>query len=221
VFGLGRGEILEPQKKRSESDFSLKRKKLDDMKGLIAKKLMMSQDIAETGKVRAITIFQAVPNVIAQIKTAEKDGYFALALGVPKANENRKDFAKVAEFGFPDGEYKAGDKIDLGIFAVGDEVQVTGISKGKGFAGTIKRHNFSRGPMGHGHDHHRAPGSLGPMGIARVIKGRRMGGHMGATSVTTKNLEVVAIDQANNLIAISGCVPGANKQMVIIQSHGK
>lgn len=181
---------------------------------------MMGQSIAQDGKVKAITVLQAQPNIIKQIKTAEKDGYFAYVLGVPKSNTKRKGFAKLAEFRYPEGEHKAGDSITLDIFSVGNKVQVTGITKGKGFAGTIKRHNFSRGPMGHGHDHHRAPGSLGPMGIARVIKGRRMGGHMGATQVTTKNLEVVAVDATNNLIALAGNVPGANKQMVIIQTNG-
>lgn len=190
------------------------------MKGLLAKKLMMSQNIAADGKVLAITILQAVPNVIRQIKTADKDGYFALQLAVPKSNTKRRGFVKIAEFRYPKGEYKVGDAIGVDIFSVGDNVQVTGVTKGKGFAGTVKRHNFSRGPMGHGHDHHRAPGSLGPMGIARVVKGRRMGGHMGATQVTTKNLKVIAVDKDSNLIAISGAISGANKQMVIIKQNG-
>lgn len=190
------------------------------MKGLIAKKIMMGQSIAKDGKVQAVTILQAVPNVIKQIKTAEKDGYFALQLASvkPKAKGTRQMKAK--EFRFPDGEYKVGDNIGVDIFAVGDKIEVAGITKGKGFAGTVKRHNFSRGPMGHGHDHHRQPGSLGPMGIARVIKGRRMSGHMGSTQVTVKNLEVVAVDKKNNLIAVSGNIPGANKELVTIQHYG-
>jgi len=186
------------------------------MKGLLAQKLMMAQSIVADGKVQAVTILQAVPNVIKQIKTAEKDGYFALQLGTPKANV-KKGFDKISEFRFPEGEYKVGENVSVDIFAVGDTVQVSGVTKGKGFAGTIKRHNFSRGPMGHGHDHHRAPGSLGPMGIARVIKGRRMGGHMGSTQVTVNNLKVVAVDKENSLIAVAGCIPGANKQFVKIQ----
>lgn len=188
------------------------------MKGLLAKKLMMSQSIADTGKVEAITILQVVPNVIQQIKTAEKDGYFACVVGAAKSN-TKKGFAKMVEFRYPEGDYKVGDQITADIFEVGDQVQVTGITKGKGFAGTVKRHNFSRGPMGHGHDHHRAPGSLGPMGIARVIKGRRMGGHMGATKVTVKNLKIAAVDKENKLIAVTGNIPGANKQLVIVQKH--
>ncbi|MFA5009666.1 MAG: 50S ribosomal protein L3 [Patescibacteria group bacterium] len=189
------------------------------MKGLLAKKLMMSQSIAADGKVQPITILEVVPNVIRQIKTTETDGYFALQLAFPKINA-KKGFTKIAEFNYPEGEYKIGDSIAVDIFTVGDKVQATGVTKGKGFAGTIKRHNFSSGPSGHGHDHHRAPGSLGPMGIARVIKGRRMGGHMGATQITVKNLSVVAIDPSHNLIAISGAIPGANKQMVMITQNG-
>lgn len=179
----------------------------------------MGQSIAKDGKVQAITVLQATPNVVKQIKTADKDGYFALQLAFPKVNA-KKGFNKIAEFKFPEGEYKVGDNIDVDIFNVGDNIQVTGLTKGKGFAGTVKRHNFSRGPMGHGHDHHRAPGSLGPMGIARVIKGRRMGGHMGATQVTVKNLEIVAIDKDNHLLAVAGAVPGANKGIIMIREDG-
>ena len=190
------------------------------MKGLIAKKLMMGQSVAKDGKVQAVTILQAVPNVIKQIKTAEKDGYFALQLASIKTRAKDTRQMKAKEFRFPEGEYKVGDNIDVDIFAVGDKVEVTGVSKGKGFAGTVKRHNFACGPMGHGHDHHRQPGSLGPMGIARVIKGRRMSGHMGSTQITVKNLEVVALDKENNLIAVSGNIPGANKQLVTIKHDG-
>ncbi len=190
------------------------------MKGLIAKKIMMAQSVAKDGKVRAITILQAVPNVIKQIKTAEKDGYFALQISATKSKGKGTCQMQAKEFRFPEGEYKVGDSILVDIFNIGDKVEVTGITKGKGFAGTVKRHGFSRGPMGHGHDHHRAPGSLGPMGIARVIKGRRMGGHMGATQVTIKNLEIIAVDKENNLLAVSGNIPGANKQLVSVKLHG-
>jgi len=187
------------------------------MKGLIAKKLMMSQAILPHGKTQAITILQAPSNVIRRIKTVDKDGYFALQLAFPSAKAKK---AQSKEFRFPEGEYKVGESIAIDIFQVGDKVDVTGISKGKGFAGTIKRHHFKSGPGGHGHDHHRAPGSIGPMGIARVLKGKRMAGRLGATQITVKNLEVVALDKDSNLIAVSGALPGANKQLVIIKQHG-
>ncbi len=191
--------------------------------GIIAKKIVMSQAIASDGKAQAITVLKADPNLIKQIKTTEKDGYFALQLELPKTKGGRghvrRDLA-TREFRFAEGEYKIGDTVDLGIFEVGDVVEATGRVKGRGFAGTIKRHNFHRGPMSHGHDHHRAPGSIGAMGMPRVEKGRRMAGHMGSNIVTIKNLKVVAIDLANHLVAVSGAIPGANNQLVIIRKHG-
>lgn len=192
------------------------------MKGLIAKKISMSQAITEDGIATAITILQAMPNVVSQLKTEEKDGYFALQLTYPKLKGGRGHVSRkhaVKEFRFPAEEQKLGDNVSVDIFTVGDKVDVSGTSKGAGFAGTIKRHNFSRGPMSHGHDHHRAPGSIGAMGMPRVEKGRRMSGHMGAVRVTTKNLKVIAVDTENNLVAISGSIPGANNQLVIIKKH--
>lgn len=194
------------------------------MKGIIAKKISMSQAILEDGRAEAITILQATPNVVSRVKTEEKDGYFALQLTFPKVKGGRGHVSRkhaIKEFRFPSEDQKAGDNVTVDILAVGDMVDVAGTSKGRGFAGTIKRHNFSRGPMSHGHDHHRAPGSIGAMGMPRVEKGRRMGGHMGAKRVTIKNLKVLAVDTANNLVAISGAIPGANNQLVIIKKHGE
>lgn len=194
------------------------------MKGLVAKKISMSQAILEDGRAQAVTILQATPNLVTQVKTDEKDGYFALQLTLPKTKGGRGHVSrKIAtrEFRFPsDIELKQGDSVGVDVFEVGDTVQVTGKSKGKGFQGTIKRHNFSRGPETHGHDHHRQPGSIGAMGMPRVEKGRRMAGHMGAAMVTVKNLKVVAVDKDNNLLAISGALPGANNQLVIIKKNG-
>ncbi len=194
------------------------------MKGLIAKKIVMSQAISEDGRAQAITVLQAVPNLVTQVKNPEKDGYFALQLTFPKGGGGRGNVSRkhaIKEFRFPENEeVKLGDEIKVDIFEVGDIVDVSGITKGRGFAGTIKRHNFSRGPMTHGHDHHRAPGSIGAMGMPRVEKGRRMSGHMGNVQVTVKNLKIVAVDAANNLIAVSGAVPGANHQIVIVRKHG-
>ena len=184
----------------------------------------MSQAILEDGRAQAVTILQATPNLVTQVKTEEKDGYFALQLTLPKTKGGRGHVSRnlaTREFRFPaDLELKKGDSVGVDVFAVGDIVQVTGKSKGKGFQGTIKRHNFSSGPETHGHDHHRAPGSIGAMGMPRVEKGRRMAGHMGAVMVTVRNLKVVAVDKDNNLLAISGALPGANNQLVIIKKHG-
>lgn len=190
------------------------------MKGIIAKKLSMSQAISENGKAQAITILQVLPNVILQKKTADKDGYFALQIGIAKPAkkaQTKPAYYVKQEFRFPEGEYKVGDSISLDIFKEGDTVDAIGVSRGMGFAGTIKRHNFSRGPMGHGHDHHRQPGSIGAMGMSWVHKGKRMSGRMGGAQNTIKNLTVMAIDTKANLIAISGAVPGANQSFVTIK----
>ena len=192
------------------------------MQGMLAQKLVMTQAIDPSGKATAVTILKADPNIIKQIKTADKDGYFALQLGFPVKNSEGKvkKFRRINEFRFEGGEYKIGDAISVDIFEVGDKVQVTGTTKGRGFAGTVKRHGFHRGPMSHGHDHHRAPGSIGPMGMPRVQKGRRMAGHMGNVTVTMKTLKVMAVDPASNLIAISGAIPGANKGIVKLVKRG-
>lgn len=182
----------------------------------------MSQAIDKDGRVQAITIVHAEPNVITQIKKTDKDGYFALQLGLPgKAKPKTKTptWRVKREFRFPEGEYKIGDDIKVDIFKEGDMVDVMGITKGKGFAGTVKRHGFSRGPETHGHDHHRQPGSIGAMGMPRVHKGKRMAGRMGGTQVTIKNLKILAIDPKNNLLAIAGAIPGARQQAIIIKRH--
>jgi len=192
------------------------------MQGLIVQKIKMSQMIGQDGEVTAITVMKAKPNVIAQIKKPDKDGYFALQLGLTKPAKGKSQATVIfekREFRFPEGDYKVGDTIGADIFAVDDTVSVTGITIGKGFAGTVKRHHFSRGPETHGHDHHRQPGSIGAMGMPRVHKGKHMAGRMGGTQVTTKNLKIAAVDSKNHLIAITGSVPGANKQFVIIKKQ--
>lgn len=214
-----------PRSMRQEDSFDqVNGRNYHQMKGLIAKKIGMSQAILEDGRAEAITILQATPNTVTQVKTPEKDGYFALQLTLPKTKGGRGHVDRTMatrEFRFAEEDgLKKDDLVSVSIFEVGDTVAVTGKSKGKGFAGTIKRHNFHRGPMTHGHDHHRAPGSIGAMGMPRVEKGRRMAGHMGAVTVTTKNLKVVAVDTENNLLAITGAVPGANNQLVIINKYG-
>lgn len=193
------------------------------VQGMLVRKIKMSQAISEDAKAQAITVLLAQPNVITQVKNPEKDGYFSLQLGLPgvaKPKKNKPSIRIKREFRFPAGEYKVGDQIvTTDIFQVGDTVDVSGITKGHGFSGTIKRHGFSRGPMTHGHDHHRAPGSIGAMGLPNVPKGRRMSGHFGNVNVTIKNLKVVAVDPANHLIAVSGSVPGHTKRVLIIKKQ--
>jgi len=195
------------------------------MKGLLAQKFEMSQLVLPTGEVAPITWLKAQPNVVTQVKTVDKDGYVAVQIGAgidkhpSKALKNHLkelDAKRMKELKAVT-ELKRGDKIDLSIFEVGDKVSVTGVSKGKGFSGTVKRHGFSRGPMSHGHDHHRAPGSIGPMGIARVLPGKRMSGHQGAEQVTTRGLKVMAIDLKAGTIAIKGSVPGSRHSWLLIR----
>lgn len=199
------------------------------MVGLVAKKSGMSQLVLENGDVVGVTWLEAKPNLIVQIKTLIKDGYAAVQLGAgeikrytrPQAGHLKKMDAKVLrEIRTNDqAVYQPGDKVEVSIFQIGDRVMVTGVSKGKGFAGTIKRHHFKSGPGSHGHDHHRQPGSIGAMGIARVLPGHRMSGHMGAEQITTKNLRVVAVDAEKHRLAIQGAVPGSNKSWVLIRKH--
>lgn len=199
------------------------------MIGLIAQKSEMSKLVLANGDMVGVTWLKVKPNVVVQIKTTDKDGYSAIQLGAgerkkyskPIAGHLQKLDAKVLREVKVDDTalYTKGQSIDVSVFAVGDKITVTGISKGKGFAGTIKRHNFSSGPASHGHDHHRQPGSIGPMGMARVQPGRRMSGHMGAETVTAKNLLVAFVDQANQRLAIKGSVPGGYKSFILIKKH--
>lgn len=187
----------------------------------------MSQVVLENGEVVGVTLLKVEPNAIVQLKTEEKDGYTAIQLGsgakkryTKPAKQHLKelDASKLKEMRVEDiSQYKRGDKLDVSLFEVNDLVAVTGISKGKGFAGTIKRHNFRSGPGAHGHDHHRQPGSIGAMGRPNVHKGKRMAGRMGGDQITTKNLKVVAIDKKDNLIAVKGAVAGANNSWVFIK----
>lgn len=197
------------------------------MIGLIAKKSGMSQIVLDNGEVAGVTLLKVEPNVVVQLKTKEKDGYTAIQLGsgvkkhyTKPAKQHLKelDANKLKEMQVEDvSEYKRGDKLDISIFEINELVVVTGISKGKGFAGTIKRHNFKSGPSSHGHDHHRQPGSIGAMGRPNVHKGKKMAGRMGGDQISTKNLKVAAIDKKANVIAVKGAVPGANNEWVFIK----
>ncbi|MBN2585403.1 50S ribosomal protein L3 [Patescibacteria group bacterium] len=195
------------------------------MKGLLAQKSEMSQLVLPGGSVAPVTWLKVQPNVVVQVKTKETDGYSAVQIGTGRAKKiNRAGKGHLKELNVRvlrelrgETDLKRGDKIDLSIFEVGDLVSITGVSKGKGFSGTVKRHGFSRGPMSHGHDHHRAPGSIGPMGIARVLPGKRMAGHQGAEQVTTRGVKIIAIDPKAGTVAIKGSVPGAYKSWVLIR----
>ncbi|WP_238905887.1 50S ribosomal protein L3 [Clostridium sp. YIM B02506] len=206
-------------------------------KAIIGKKIGMTQIFDANGKVVPVTVVEAGPCVVVQKKTTEKDGYEAIQVGFGDireklVNKPRKGhFAKanvalkrtLKEFRLEDiSSYEIGQEIKVDIFEVGDKVDVSGISKGKGFQGTIKRWNASRGPMSHGSKFHRAVGSMGASSDpSRTFKNKRMPGHMGAEKTTVLNLEVVKIMPEKNLILIKGGIPGPNKATVVIRNAVK
>lgn len=199
------------------------------MKAIIGQKLGMTRIFDKTGKVIPVTLVIAKPNTITQIKTTEIDGYSAVQYAYPDDKKISKPqtghLAKskiksrsLKEFSVEAGVSNIGDKVDLSQFEVGEKVIVSATSKGKGFAGTIKRHNFHLGPKTHGSHNYRQPGSIGSAYPQRVIKGKKMAGHMGHERVSTKNLDIINIDLENNILMIKGAVPGANKSMLEIRS---
>ncbi len=204
------------------------------MKGILGRKAGMTTVFANDGRAVPVTVVEVKPNVVLQVKTIEVDGYNAIKLGVEDKKEQRATKADlgqakaantsakyfIKEIKDAEGEYSLGQSIAADLFEAGDYVDVTGISKGKGFQGSIKRHNQSRGPMGHGSKSHRVTGSLGDI-RGTVKKTKKMPGHMGHDQVTMQNLEVVAIDLENNIILIKGSIPGPNKSFVVIKSAVK
>ena len=206
------------------------------MKGILGRKIGMTQVFDESGKLIPVTAVEVTPNVVTQIKTKENDGYEAIQLGFDdkreklatkasightnKANTTPKRFLREIK-GVDITAYTLGQEITADIFAQGEVVDVTGTSKGKGFQGTIKRHNQHRGPMGHGSHYHRGPGSMGTMRPMRVFKGKKLPGHMGTLTVTIQNLEIVKVDVENNVILVKGNIPGPKKSLVIIKSAVK
>jgi len=199
------------------------------IKGIIGRKLGMTQVFAGNGDAQAVTAIEAGPCTVTQVKTADRDGYVAVQLGFGEVRKLKspeqghlKGMGKLKslrEFRMDDtGEAKVGDKIDVSLFKVGDRVNIAGISKGKGFAGVVKRHHFAGGPKTHGQsDRHRAPGSIGAGTTpGRVLKGMRMAGHMGTNRVTESNLEVIGADPERNLLLVGGAVPGARKGLLLI-----
>ena len=207
-----------------------------ERKGILGRKLGMTQVFEKNGKLVPVTVVEVEPNVVTQIKTTENDGYEAIQLGfdtkreklsnkaekghLAKANTAPKRFLKEIR-GVDISKYELGQELTVEVFEEGEMVDVTGISKGKGFQGVIKRYHQSRGPMGHGSQYHRGVGSLGTMRPMRVFKGKKLPGHMGHVTVTMQNLEVVAVIPEENVILIKGNVPGANKSLVIIKSAVK
>lgn len=205
------------------------------MKGILGRKIGMTEVFTKNGKVIPVTVIEVLPNIVTQIKTEENDGYNAIQLAavdkkdknatkasvghVAKANTTPKRFLK--EIRDVEGNYNLGDAIDASLFTVGEIVDVTGTSKGKGFQGTIKRHNQSRGPMTHGSRYHRGPGSLGTMLPKRVLKGKKLPGHMGSETITIQNLMIVDVNVNENYILVSGNVPGPKKSLVLIKTAVK
>ena len=202
-------------------------------KGILGRKIGMTQVFAKNGKLTPVTVIAVEPNYVSQIKTVETDGYNAIQLAafdkreklsnkpeqghLKKANVSPKRFLKEIR-NVDVSAYTLGQEIKADIFTVGEMVDVSGVSKGKGFQGVIKRFGQSRGPMGHGSQYHRGVGSLGTLLPMHVLKGKKLPGHMGHKLVTVQNLEVVEIDLENNIILVKGNVPGPKKSLVIIKS---
>jgi len=208
------------------------------MRGILGKKAGMAQIFNQQGEVVPVTVIRAGPCFIAQCKRENTDGYRAVQLGFEETKEkhlsggqwghlrknNLPPLRFLREIPVSDGEeYEVGQKINVGIFEVGERVDVTGISKGKGFAGVVKRHGFHGGPKTHGQsDRHRSPGSIGAMtSPGRVFKGMRMAGRMGGQPVTVLNLEVVLVDPRRNLMAVKGGVPGGKGELLVIREARK
>lgn len=202
-------------------------------KGILGRKIGMTQVFAENGDLIPVTVIEATPNVVLQKKTAETDGYEAIQLGfedkreklsnkpakghVAKASTAPKRF--IREFrGLDTANYEVGQEVKVESFAEGDLIDVTGTTKGKGFQGVIKRHGQSRGPMAHGSRYHRRPGSMGPVAPNRVFKQKKLPGQMGGHTVTIQNLEIVRVDAERNLLLVKGNVPGSRKSLVVVKA---
>ena len=201
-------------------------------KGILGTKIGMTQIFNDEGKLVPVTVVGCEPNVVLQKKTVENDGYKAIQLGfktkrvklankpelghVAKANSNPKRYLREVK-GNELYNFEVGQEIRVNIFTEGEVIDVTGTSKGKGFQGSIKRHNQSRGPMGHGSHYHRAPGSMGSIDPNHVRKGKKLPGHMGVETVTIQNLEIVKVDLERNLLLVKGSIPGPKKGLVFVQ----
>jgi large subunit ribosomal protein L3 len=206
-------------------------------KAILAKKIGMTQIFNEDGTLTPVTVLEAGPCTVTQVKTVENDGYSSVQVGFCERKEKHTNkpmkghfdkasvsFKKhIKEFRLENAEeFEVGNEIKVDVFEAGDKIDVSGVSKGKGFQGSIKRHNQSRGPMGHGSKSHRVSGSMGAASYpARVFKGKKLPGHMGAVNVTVQNLEVVRVDVENNLLLVKGAVPGPKKSVLTIVNSVK
>ena len=206
------------------------------MKGILGRKIGMTQVFSKDGKLVPVTVIEVEPNVVTQVKTVEKDGYNAIQVGFEDAKEkslNKPQKGHLAaanvlkkhlkEFRVDAvEEFTVGQEIKADLFAAGEKIDVTGTSKGKGFQGPIKRHGQSRGPESHGSRYHRRPGSMGACSFpGRVFKNKKLAGHMGSVKVTVQNLEVVRVDADKNLILVKGAIPGPKGSMVTIKEAVK
>ena len=205
-------------------------------KGILGRKIGMTQVFMENGELIPVTVVEASNNVVLQKKSIDTDGYEAIQIGfedkreklsnkpekghVSKANTAPKRFIRECRGVDLDG-YEVGQEVKVSMFAEGEMIDVTGVSKGKGFQGSIKRHGQSRGPMAHGSRYHRRPGSMGPVAPNRVFKGKLLPGRMGGEQITVQNLEIVKVDVERNLLLIKGNVPGSKKALLKIKSAVK
>jgi large subunit ribosomal protein L3 len=204
-------------------------------KGILARKVGMLQLFDEIGRTVPVTVLESDSCFVVQTKTTETDGYAACQIGFGENKEKHSTKAdrghakkhggaavrhELQEISGVDPEiYKSGTRVPVDVFTVGEVVSATGIGIGKGFAGTVKRHNFTRGPMSHGSHNERSPGSIGSTDAARVFKGVRMGGHMGDTKRTVRGLEIVRVDVKRNLLMVKGSVPGAKNSTVLVKTQ--
>jgi large subunit ribosomal protein L3 len=200
------------------------------VKALITRKIGMTSIINDNGAAIAVTLLSATPNVVTQIKNTETDGYMAVQVGAEKAKKANKALSGhfkpanmlpkiIREFRIEEipENIKVGENLNADLFSVGDVVDVTGTSKGKGWAGTIKRHNFHRGRKTHGGRSYRRPGSIGSMYPQRIFPGKKMAGHMGHEQVTTKKLKIALVDTDLNVIGVTGSVPGPRKGIIVLK----
>ena len=206
-------------------------------KAIVGKKVGMTQIFDEAGKVIPVTVIEAGPCVVAQVKTVESDGYNVIQLGFEDVKESKLSKPEIGHFTKSKlalkkhlrefrteavAEVKVGDEVKADTFVAGDKVDIQGTSKGKGFQGVIKRHGQSRGPMGHGSMYHRRPGSMGSTSTpGRVFKGKKLPGHMGRNTITIQNLEVISVDLDKNVILVKGSVPGAKGSILKVKSSAR